>query len=227
MVLPKIIHGFHSVYIHTLLNCYNYEYALIRRLTRIYSDCYFFFISTFSSLIFVIYLAIPEEYFSYLDSCLGELFDKKQYSIRQIRVIPTKACSDQPKNAATHPIGVQKSIHPQQSINRIKARKTLPYPCQTNDSRPSQQFRKSPRIRAKNVAQNLVFMMRICLTSFKTWRKFMPQFMNCSISMSFYNVFLAFLCYIWLFSLRLIVVHQRMQPWLAWELTAPLPFGFG
>ena len=152
LVLQTIYKFSVSVYIHTSLNCYNYEHAFVSRLIRIYANFYSLFIYVISSLIFVIYLAILEEYFSYHDSCLKELFDRRQCINRQIPVIPTRVYSDKPKIAATHPIGVQKSIHPQQSVNRIKTRRTLSYPRQTNDSRPSQQFTKSPRIRAKNVS---------------------------------------------------------------------------
>ena len=146
VVLLKILHISVSVYNHTLQNCYTYEYGFVSRLAAIYYDCYSFFIYTISFLIFVMYLAILEEYFSYYDSCLGELFGKRQYFIGQISIIPTEVSSDKPKIADTHPIGVHRSIHPQESVNRTRS--TLPYLRQTNDSRPSQQF---PRSRAKNV----------------------------------------------------------------------------
>ena len=155
------------VYIQTLNNCSNSQYAIVFwKLTKVCVDCFAIFIYTITSLIFVIYLAILEEYFSYNDSCLGELFDRKQYFIgQQFPIIPTKLYSDKPKNAATHPISVHKpknpathpisvhkSIYPQQSVNRIKTRSTLPYPRQTKDSRPRLQFTKSHRIRAENVS---------------------------------------------------------------------------
>ena len=150
-VIAQIFNAFVSVYIQTLLNCVHYDYGIVSKLTTIYLDCYALLVFTTCSLIFVMYLAILEEYFRYNDSCLRELFGGEQYFIRQIPIIPTKVYGDKPKNAATHPIGVHKSIHPHQSVNRIKTRSTLPCPRQTKDSRPGQLFTKAPRVRAKNV----------------------------------------------------------------------------
>ena len=152
LVIENILLNFFNVYIQGLSNCSNQEYDIVSKLLGICVDFYTLVNYSITSLIFVMYLAILKEYFSYNDSCLVELFDGRQYSIGKVPIIPTKVYSDKPKNVAIHPIGAHKSIHPRQSVNRIKIRSTLPYLRRTNDFRPSQQFMKSLRILAENVS---------------------------------------------------------------------------